>query len=273
MWPDRRLMDLFKIEHPDRARADGGRDGLGTRGGSCGSGRRSARCLARCFRRTDCASNSLKFARAPKSPSRLASSVTRRRCRTMRARMPGASGSSPIIRSLAIDPAAPVPSANRAPFDAEFCAVVEELKPQVVSFHFGLPEAALVKRVKAAGCVVIGSATTTAEARWLEAARRRRGDRARVRGRRPSRHVSHRQYRVAGRHVRAGAAGGRRGEGSGDRRRRHRRRARDRRRRLRWARRALTSAPPTCIARRRRFRRPTARHSKARAMTAPRSPT
>jgi nitronate monooxygenase len=46
---------------------------------------------------------------------------------------------------------------------------VEELKPEVVSFHFGLPEEALVTRVKDAGCVIISSATTAAEARWLEA--------------------------------------------------------------------------------------------------------
>ncbi len=43
------------------------------------------------------------------------------------------------------------------------------MKPQVVSFHFGLPEAALLRRVKAAGCVVLSSATTVKEARWLEA--------------------------------------------------------------------------------------------------------
>jgi nitronate monooxygenase len=45
---------------------------------------------------------------------------------------------------------------------------VEELKPEIVSFHFGLPEAALLKRVKAAGCLVISSATTVREAVWLE---------------------------------------------------------------------------------------------------------
>ena len=60
----------------------------------------------------------------------------------------------PYYAEFGIDPAAPVPSSNRAPFDAALCAVVEELKPEVVSFHFGLPEAALVERVKAAGCVV-----------------------------------------------------------------------------------------------------------------------
>ena len=75
---------------------------------------------------------------------------------------------APFYRELAIDPAAPIPSSNRAAFDATFCEVVEELKPEVVSFHFGLPEPQLVQRVKAAGCLVISSATTAAEARWLE---------------------------------------------------------------------------------------------------------
>ena len=59
---------------------------------------------------------------------------------------------------------------------------------------------------------------------WL-----RRGDRARLRGRRPSRHVPDRQSGDAGRHLRAGAAGRRCGESAGDRRRRHHRRARHRR--------------------------------------------
>jgi nitronate monooxygenase len=75
---------------------------------------------------------------------------------------------APYYRELQIDPAAPVPPSNRGAFDGTFCEVVEELKPEVVSFHFGLPEPALLRRVKAAGCVVISSATTVAEARWLE---------------------------------------------------------------------------------------------------------
>ena len=58
---------------------------------------------------------------------------------------------------------------GRAPFDDAMCAVVEEYKPAVVSFHFGLPTAALLERVKASGSVVLSSATTVAEARWLAA--------------------------------------------------------------------------------------------------------
>ncbi len=56
----------------------------------------------------------------------------------------------------------------RAPFSEALCDVVVEFRPKVVSFHFGLPEIALMKRLKDAGILVIGSATTAGEARWLE---------------------------------------------------------------------------------------------------------
>jgi nitronate monooxygenase len=75
---------------------------------------------------------------------------------------------TPYYQELGLDPAAPVTAANRAPFDAAMCALVEELKPEIASFHFGLPEPALLKRVKAAGPIVMSSATTVREAVWLE---------------------------------------------------------------------------------------------------------
>ena len=59
------------------------------------------------------------------------------------------------------------PAATRGAFDDATCAVVEDIKPEVVSFHFGLPAPELVARVKATGARVMSSATTTAEARWL----------------------------------------------------------------------------------------------------------
>lgn len=58
---------------------------------------------------------------------------------------------------------------NIATFGEEHCALVEELQPEVVSFHFGLPSRTLIDRVKAAGAMVISSATTVDEAVWLEA--------------------------------------------------------------------------------------------------------
>lgn len=69
---------------------------------------------------------------------------------------------------LGADFAAPTPVSARAPFDNATCNLVEELKPEVVSFHFGLPEQALLDRVKATGAKVISSATTVDEAVWLE---------------------------------------------------------------------------------------------------------
>lgn len=75
---------------------------------------------------------------------------------------------APYYRELGLDPEAPVPAASRQPFDSAACALVEEFRPRVASFHFGLPAPDLVARVKAAGCFVIASATSADEARWLE---------------------------------------------------------------------------------------------------------
>ncbi|CAN7319772.1 NAD(P)H-dependent flavin oxidoreductase [Aminobacter sp. LjRoot7] len=75
----------------------------------------------------------------------------------------------PYYIELGLDPKAPAPRSGRAPFDDEFCAIVEEFRPEVVSFHFGLPDAALLDRVKATGAKVLSSATTADEAVWLEA--------------------------------------------------------------------------------------------------------
>ncbi|MEL0106720.1 MAG: nitronate monooxygenase [Rhodospirillaceae bacterium] len=60
------------------------------------------------------------------------------------------------------------PAPNRSPFNEDFCTIMEEMKPEVVSFHFGMPDPALVDRVKTAGCKVICSATSADEAVFLE---------------------------------------------------------------------------------------------------------
>lgn len=58
--------------------------------------------------------------------------------------------------------------AGRAPFSAAVLEVVEPFRPPVVSFHFGLPDPALLAAVKGWGAVVLASATTVEEAIWLE---------------------------------------------------------------------------------------------------------
>ena len=75
---------------------------------------------------------------------------------------------APYYLAQGVDLASPNPRSSRVPFDADCCSIVEDYKPQVVSFHFGLPEQSLLNRVKAAGAKVISSATTVSEARWLE---------------------------------------------------------------------------------------------------------
>ena len=75
----------------------------------------------------------------------------------------------PYYREFGIDPAAIKPGPGRAPFDAASAAVLEQMKPAVVSFHFGLPADELLARVRAIGARIVGCATTVPEARWLEA--------------------------------------------------------------------------------------------------------
>jgi nitronate monooxygenase len=67
-----------------------------------------------------------------------------------------------------VDPRGAAPGPARAPFDAAMCEVVEETRPAVVSFHFGLPRADLLERVRRTGALVLSTATTVGEARWLE---------------------------------------------------------------------------------------------------------
>ncbi|MGM4911635.1 NAD(P)H-dependent flavin oxidoreductase [Rhizobium sp. 768_B6_N1_8] len=74
---------------------------------------------------------------------------------------------APYYVELGLDPAAPVPAAGRAPFDDNYCALVESYRPEVVSFHFGLPGPDLLERVRRTGARIIASATTVVEARWL----------------------------------------------------------------------------------------------------------
>ena len=167
MWPDRRLIDLLKIEHPILLAPMAGAMDVDLAVGAAKGGALAAlpaamltpdrlREQVETFRAATRHPLNLNFfCHTPPVPSNAREHAWRERLQSYYA-------------ELAIDPAAPIPSSNRAPFDVAFCAVVEDLRPEVVSFHFGLPEPLLLKRVKAAGCVVLSSATTVAEARWLE---------------------------------------------------------------------------------------------------------
>jgi len=75
----------------------------------------------------------------------------------------------PYYLELGLDPDAIPEAPGRRPFDAEACDVLSEFEPEVVSFHFGLPNEQLLKRIRGWGGKIISSATTLEEAIWLQA--------------------------------------------------------------------------------------------------------
>jgi nitronate monooxygenase len=74
----------------------------------------------------------------------------------------------PHYERLELDIEAVMESRLRLPFNEEMCEVVEEVTPDVVSFHFGLPAPDLLMRIRARGIKLLSSATSVLEARWLE---------------------------------------------------------------------------------------------------------
>ena len=75
----------------------------------------------------------------------------------------------PYYEELGLDPDDIAEAEDRAPFGAEALEILQEFKPPVVSFHFGLPAENLVRGVRDIGASILCSATTVDEARWLEA--------------------------------------------------------------------------------------------------------
>ncbi len=76
---------------------------------------------------------------------------------------------APFYAEAGLDITAAPAGAGRVPFSHAVADVIEPFRPPVLSFHFGLPAADLLARVKSWGSVVLSSATTVDEARWLVA--------------------------------------------------------------------------------------------------------
>lgn len=167
MWPDRRLIDLFKSEFPillapmagvmdqDLAIAVAQGGGLASLPCAMISADKAREQVGILRQRISAPVNLNYFCHTPIDADPAREAGWRKRL-------------TPYYQELGLDPAASIVAANRAPFDEAMCAVIEELKPEVVSFHFGLPPAAMVKRIKAAGAIVLASATIVKEAIWLE---------------------------------------------------------------------------------------------------------
>ncbi|MFH5923522.1 NAD(P)H-dependent flavin oxidoreductase [Roseomonas xinghualingensis] len=166
-WQDRRILDLFGIElpiiqapmagatTPEMVIAASEAGGLGSLPAAQYTAAQFREAVAQVRAGTSRPVNLNFFAHAmpPEDPARQAA---------WKGRL------APYYCEAGLDPEMPTAPGGRAPFDADFCAVVEEARPEVASFHFGLPEKSLLDRVRAVGCKVIASATTVAEAVWLE---------------------------------------------------------------------------------------------------------
>ena len=163
VWRDRRLLDLFGIDAPIvQAPMAGAQDAAlaiaAIKGGALGS--------------LPCALLSAETARAQIAEVRAATSgplnlnffchkpVEHFDDRAWRAAL------QPYYAEYKVGAPA-TPPLLRRPFDEAMCALVEEARPEVVSFHFGLPDDPLLDRVRAAGALILASATSPAEARWL----------------------------------------------------------------------------------------------------------
>jgi nitronate monooxygenase len=168
MWPDRRLIDLFNIELPivaapmanfaglELAVAVAEAGGLGSLPcATLDSGQIKSDVAA--FRsRTRKPVNLNFFCHGEAAPDPDKDRAWLKRL-------------APYYAEFGAEPPALPLKAAHPPFGEEDCATVEAIRPEIVSFHFGLPAPALLQRVKAAGCKVMSSATTLREAQVLAA--------------------------------------------------------------------------------------------------------
>jgi len=166
MWPNNRFIKLCGIELPIIQAPMGGfalseivvevsrAGGLGSLGCALLSVEHARKEFEAIRRNTSRPFNANFFCHKPPRDDRARGMNWRRRLDSYYAQLQAESNSSPM--------SAP------APFDEEMCDLVMEIRPEVVSFHFGLPDKNLVLRVKSTGAKILSSATSVDEARWLE---------------------------------------------------------------------------------------------------------
>ena len=168
MWPDRRLIELLQVEHPLVLAPMTSIGTVELEASVCAAGGLGS--IACALMQPELAAKRIQALRALTDKpinvnffchTKAQADVAREKA--WRDRL------SPYYREFGIEPKSPHSRVDAAPFDDAMCRVVEDTKPEVVSFHFGLPDLALLARVKAADCHVMASATTVAEALWLEA--------------------------------------------------------------------------------------------------------
>jgi len=167
MWPDNRILDLFGIEVPiiqapmagsafsDMVVAVSQAGGLGSLACALLSVEQARKELETIRRETSRPINANFFCHQPPRDDRAREMSWRQRL-------------DAYFVELGLDSNIPFPNTNRAPFDEKMCDLAMEVHPEIVSFHFGLPDKNLLLRVRATGAKIVSSATSVAEARWLE---------------------------------------------------------------------------------------------------------
>jgi nitronate monooxygenase len=166
-WPDQRILNLLEIDTPIIQAPMAGADSVKLALGVCRAGGLGS------------------LSCAMKNPDEIRAAVRKVREETVRPfnlnffchKMTAPSQAAiekwkaflaPFYVRWGLDIEAVSESRLRMPFDEETCALVEELGPAVASFHFGLPASSHVHRLKDRGVKILSTATTVAEAKWLE---------------------------------------------------------------------------------------------------------
>ena len=170
MWRDTRLLDLLGIEHPilqapmagsatpEMAAAVGAMGGLGSLGCSQGDPE-LVRGYAKAMRTLTNAPFNLNFFVTPPQAALTDAEYLRLR-----------NDMAPIYAQNDLGEFPPKPAAAPASFTQDTVDLLLELRPPIVSFHFGLPEPRAIAALKAAGIVLLASATNLAEARLIDQA-------------------------------------------------------------------------------------------------------
>ena len=166
-WPDRSLMDLLKLDIPIIQAPMAGSDSVALARGVSSTGALGS------------------LACALLSPGQVREAIRALRegmtrpfnlnffCHPMEVPSPAATKEwksflRPHYERLGLDIERVTETRLRLPFNDEMCEVVEDVKPEVVSFHFGLPNRDLMVRLKKQGIKILSSATSVREAKWLE---------------------------------------------------------------------------------------------------------
>lgn len=166
-WPDQRLLDLLKLEMPIIQAPMAGSDSVALASSVSSVGALGSLACALL---------------SPDGVREAASAIRRETTRPFNLNFFSHTMEAPDIATierwksflgphherLGLDIEAVAEGRLRLPFNDEMCDVVEEVRPEVVSFHFGLPDPHLVARLKRLGIKILSSATSVKEARWLE---------------------------------------------------------------------------------------------------------